>query len=111
MIYSRWRPDKGGYDYFESGERYGLGDDLPVPKLPGSSSIGVSSVTAGRMPKNGVLTPAGSGPNARGAIMPTDRSGLQGLGALAFASVWTIAALSALAGAVAYHFISKKETS
>jgi hypothetical protein len=108
MIYSRWRPDKGGYDYFESGERFGLGDDLPTPKLPGGTSIGVSSVTAGRTPKNGVLTPAGSGPMARGMIMPTSRDGLQGLGAFSNVSTWSLVALAALAGALLGRFIDRK---
>jgi hypothetical protein len=81
VIYSRWRPDRGGYDYFESRERYGLGDDLPVPTLSGSSAIGVSSITAGRTAR-GPLVPVGSGPTARGMILPTSRDGLRGLGVL-----------------------------
>lgn len=108
MVYSRWRPDTGGYDYFESGERFGLGDDLPVPELPGGTKIGVPSISAGRMPKNGVLSPAGSGEEARGMIMPTSTAGLQGLGVLSTMSKWTIVALSAIAGAVAYHFMKEK---
>lgn len=110
MIYSQWRPDKGGYDYFESGERFGLGDDLPAPKLSGTSEIGVSSITAGRLPKDGALVPAGSGPIARGMIMPTDRTGLQGLGVLSSMGTWTLVGLSALVGAVAYHFFSKESS-
>lgn len=111
MIYSRWRPDTGGYDYFESGERFGLGDDLPTPKLPGGSSIGVSSLTAGRLPKNGVLNPAGSGKNARGMIMPTSREGLQGIGVLSSMSIWVVIAISAIAGAVGYRMVRKEKTS
>lgn len=110
MIYSRWRPDTGGYDYFESGERFGLGDDLPTPKLPGGSSIGVSSITAGRLPKNGVLTPVGSGKNARGMIMPTSREGLQGIGVLSSLSIWVIVALSALGGAIGYRVLKEKQS-
>lgn len=108
MIYSRWRPDKGGYDYFESGERFGLGDDLPTPDLPGGSSIGVPSITAGRLPKNGVLNPVGSGPSARGMVMPTSREGLEGVGILSSLSVWTVAGISAVVGAVAYAVLGKK---
>jgi hypothetical protein len=108
VIYSRWRPDKGGYDYFESGERFGLGDDLPTPKLPGGSSIGVSSLTAGRMPNNGTLKPVGSGPSARGMIMPTSRDGLEGLGVFSNTSTWSLVALAALAGALIGRFIDKR---
>lgn len=110
MIYSRWRPDKGGYDYFESGERFGLGDDLPVPELPGSSAIGVSSITAGRLPKNGVLKPVGSGPVARGMIMPTSRAGLEGLGVFSNFSTASLVALGALAGAAIYRFFSRQKS-
>lgn len=78
MIYSRWRPDTGGYDYFQSAERRGLGDDLPVPKLTGGTAIGVASTDIGR-PAPGALHPAGSGPVAKGSILPLSRQGLSGL--------------------------------
>lgn len=111
MIYSRWRPDKGGYDYFESSERYGLGDDLPVPRLPAGTSIGVSSVLAGRVPPAGVaLRPLGSGAFARGMVMPTSRAGLQGLGFMGALPVWGIALLSAAAGALACVLIERRSS-
>lgn len=78
MIYSRWRPEKGGYDYFETSERYGLADDLPVPKLPGGTAIGVSSLLSGRMPR-GSARHVGQGPYAKGLVMPITRAGLSGL--------------------------------
>lgn len=77
MIYSRWRPDKGGYDYYETAERRGMGDDLPVPRLQARSPIGVASTSIGRVP-NGPVKAVGSGELARGSIMPLDRSGLSG---------------------------------
>ena len=94
MIYSRWRPDKGGYDYFETSERYAISDDLPVPKLPGGSAIGVSSLDAGRVPPKSARF-IGSGKFAKGVIMPITREGLSGLsvaegiplGALALAAI------------------------
>lgn len=79
MIYSRWRPDRGGYDYFESAERLGIGDDLPTPTLPGGTHLGVPSTDAGRVP-GGALRRVGSGPVARGSILPLSRAGLTGLG-------------------------------
>jgi len=78
VIYSRWRPDTGGYDYFQSAERRGLGDDLPVPKLYGGTAIGVASTDIGR-PAPGALRPAGSGPVAKGSILPLSRQGLSSI--------------------------------
>jgi len=70
MIYSRWDPTTGLYDYFESSERVGINDDLPVPKMPSAPSpIGVPSVECGReMPPDAVHI--GQGEHARGLIAP-----------------------------------------
>ena len=70
MIYSRWDPTTGLYDYFESSERVGINDDLPVPKMPSAPSpIGVPSVECGReMPPDAVHI--GQGEQARGLIAP-----------------------------------------
>jgi len=77
--YSKWLPDRGGYAYYESSERLGLGDDLPVPRLSQSSPIGVASTEVGRsMPLGAKLV--GYGSLAQGSIAPLDRSGLSGLG-------------------------------
>lgn len=79
MIYSRWRPDQGGFDYFENSERRGLGDDLPVPRRGFSRSpIGTASVAIGREP-SGALRRVGSGPLAKGMVMPASKSGLASL--------------------------------
>ena len=78
MMYSRWRPDVGGYDYFHSAERRGLGDDLPKPNLTGGTDIGVASTDIGR-PSPGALHPAGNGPVAKGSILPLSRQGLSSL--------------------------------
>ncbi len=80
MIFSRWRPDTGGYDYFDSpSTRYGLGDDLPVPRLTNTTELGVASTDIGRpIPGDAVLV--GSGPIARGMVAPMNTSGLKGLG-------------------------------
>lgn len=75
MIYSRWRPDRGGYDYFESAERAGLGDDMAVPDMPMGTSIGVASTDIGRSPGASVRA-VGSGAEARGSVMPMSRAGL-----------------------------------
>ena len=77
MKYSRWRPDTGGYDYFEAADRFGLGDDLPVPKLPPGTDIGVASTDIGRKPTAGA-SPVGSGRTPQGSIMPLSRQGLFG---------------------------------
>lgn len=87
MIYSRWRPDTGGYDYFESSERYGLADDLPIPRLTARSLIGVSSIVAGRAAPAGARY-IGRGKSARGVVMPTSRSGLSGIPILDRVPAW-----------------------
>jgi len=70
MIYSRWDPTTGLYDYFESSERVGINDDLPVPSMPSSPSpIGVPSNECGRpLPADAVHV--GQGEQARGLIAP-----------------------------------------
>lgn len=78
MIYSSWRPDSGGYDYFETAERRGFGDDLPIPNLRARSPIGVASTSIGRTP-GGPLRAAGSGELARGSIMPLSKARLNGV--------------------------------
>lgn len=80
MIFSRWRPDTGGYDYYDSpSTRYGLGDDLPVPNLPKTTELGTASTDVGRpLPLDAVHV--GSGPLARGMIAPMSTAGLSGLG-------------------------------
>jgi hypothetical protein len=76
--YSRWQPDRGGYAYYESTERLGLSDDLPVPQLRGSSPIGVASTSVGRpLPLGAKIV--GYGPLPQGSIVPMDTSGLSGL--------------------------------
>jgi hypothetical protein len=79
MIYSRWRPDTGGYDYYDVAERRGLGDDLPVPRRGFSAHpIGTASVKLGRVP-SGKLREVGSGAEARGMVLPTSAAGLASL--------------------------------
>lgn len=77
MIYSRWRPAVGGYEYFESASQLGLGDDLPIPSLPSGTAIGVASTDIGR-PAPAGLRRIGSGDAARGSILPLSRDGLSG---------------------------------
>lgn len=74
MIYSRWRPDTGGYDYFQTSDRWGLGDDLPTPRLR-AGKLGVASTSAGRPIPRGARR-IGSGPLAKGVIAPMDTRGL-----------------------------------
>jgi hypothetical protein len=78
VIYSKWIPDTGGYAYYESSERRGLGDDLPVPRLTDTTAIGVASTDIGRaMPLGAKIV--GYGPLAMGSVAPFDRSGLSGV--------------------------------
>jgi hypothetical protein len=76
MIYSKWRPSDGKYEYFESSEKFGLGDDMPVPSVPFTGSpIGVASVVLGRKP-SGRVRRIGEGEAAIGAVMPTVSGGM-----------------------------------
>lgn len=83
MIFSRWKPDTGGYDYFDSpSTRFGLGDDLPVPRFQTVRALGLDigcSTDIGRpLPMD--TQKIGSGPLARGMVAPMGRVG--SLGAL-----------------------------
>lgn len=71
MIYSRWRPDFGGYDYFEAGPEYNLNDDLPTPELDVIGDVGAPSVEAGRPIPAGARY-VGEGDLAVGLVAPTD---------------------------------------
>lgn len=78
MIYSKWLPDRGGYAYYETSERKGLGDDLSVPRLRNTTELGVASTDIGRALPLGAKI-IGYGPLARGSVTPLDRSGLSGV--------------------------------
>lgn len=79
MIFSRWDSATGRYDYFESNDRIGLGDDLPVPSISPINGIGVASTEIGRaMPSS--ARPVGTGTFARGMVSPMNRS--RSLGAI-----------------------------
>ncbi len=96
MIFSRWRPDRGGYDYFDSpSTRYGLGDDLPVPQLKNTTEIGVASTDIGRpMPTDAVYV--GDGATPQGMIAPIDTSTLQGVDFTSPTSKLVMAVIAAL---------------
>lgn len=98
MIYSRWQPDTGQYAYYQSSERRGLGDDLPVPRMPIGTAIGVASTSIGRSAPLGAKL-VGTGPLPRGSIAPTSRAGLAGVaGALDVLPVWGWFALGVTVG-------------
>jgi hypothetical protein len=89
MIFSRWQPTTGGYDYYDSpSTRFGLGDDLPVPKFQTMQALGLTigcSTDIGRaLPAD--ATKVGSGPLARGMVAPMDLTSIKGLGAIDFTS-------------------------
>lgn len=70
MIHSRWRPDVGGYDYFECSRTQNFNDDLETPVLP-QAPLGAPSVECGRpIPADAV--PAGEGAAAIGLVAPVD---------------------------------------
>ncbi len=104
MIYSKWLPDRGGYQYYDVPERRGIGDDLPIPRLTQVSPIGVASTSIGRTPPlAGKIV--GFGPLAKGCIMPLDKSGLAGV---AGSSVNYWLPVAAIFSAIAGVFFGKK---
>lgn len=99
LLYSRWRPETGGYDYFESDETpEPLGNDLPMPKLVPVGGIGVPSVEAGRtLPDSAVYV--GSGGAAQGVIARTVNNGTT-IGALTRITTSPVACFAAGAALV-----------
>lgn len=94
MLYSVFRPEKGGYDYFETPELMAINADMPAPKLPSETNgVGVPAMEAGRPLPSGAK-PVGSGWHARGVIA-REGSGLLGLGSVSdvVASPWLWLAL------------------
>jgi hypothetical protein len=85
MIFSRWQPTTGGYDYYDSpSTRFGLGDDLPVPRFQTMKALGLNigcSTDIGR-PLPADAQKIGSGPLARGMMAAMDRVGASGMGAI-----------------------------
>jgi len=71
VIYSRWQPDTGGYEYLEVPGGHNINDDLPTPVLTPASKIGVPSIEAGRPVPAGAVV-VGEGDEARGIICPVD---------------------------------------
>jgi hypothetical protein len=74
MIYSKWKPSSGGYEYYEGNDKsVPMGDDLPKPKLPIGTEIGVASIECGRKLPS-AASYKGSGTQAIGLITPSQNS-------------------------------------
>ena len=110
MLYSKWIPDRGGYAYYETSERRGISDDLPIPRLNTVSSIGAASTEIGRSVPLGAKI-VGYGPLAKGSVAPLDRSGLSGIlgsGATNLILIVAVGIASAVTGsAVVKRFLLK----
>jgi len=113
MIYSRWRPDEGGYDYFAVDLSQNINDDLPAPELESATKIGVPSIEAGRPIPSGARK-VGSGDEALGLMAPVDANRIvrrtRSLGMLSMQlppeSPWVLAALTV--GALGLFFWIRK---
>lgn len=107
MIYSRWDPATGAYDYYESADRIGLNDDLPIPKMPAPTKLGVPSVECGRPLPRGARH-IGSGENARGSIVPPATvqlaASLTGTLGPWLGNPWVMLTAGLLVGASAAHY-------
>ena len=113
MIYSRWRPDTGGYDYLEAPGTQNINDDLPTPDLPAATKIGVPSIEAGRPIPAGAQI-VGEGDVAVGLVAPVDESriirrtrSLAGLDVTSSSAVLWFAA--GAAGAALLWYVAKKK--
>lgn len=108
MIFSRWRPDTGGYDYFDSpSTRFGIGDDLPVPRLPKVHALGACSTDVGRaLPVD--AQKVGAGPIAKGMVAPMGRVGSGLLGSIDFADGGVKVAVFALLALGVGFFVGRK---
>lgn len=101
MIYSRFDPVMGEYDYFEGGDPLAaINDDLPVPNMPRpvdgmGAEIGLPSVELGRRLPSGA-THVGRGQFAEGHVTPPSSVRLGGTGT--FGS-WAMDVGSFVAGA------------
>jgi len=71
VIYSRWRPEGDGYDYFDVDEVVNINDDLPTPDLREAGRLGVPSIEAGRPIPAGASW-VGNGDDAIGLVAPVD---------------------------------------
>lgn len=81
MFYSCFDPRTGKYDYYSDGEGgTPINGDLPVPKLPKATQLGVAAIEAGRKLPAGAVR-VGRGIQARGQIVQCGR-GFSGLGTL-----------------------------
>ncbi len=74
MIYSCFNPRLGLYDYFEDSISLPINADLPIPKLPKDTQMGVASIEAGR-PLPGGAQRTGQGWHAKGIIVQCGASG------------------------------------
>jgi hypothetical protein len=112
MIYSRWKPDTGGYEYLEAPGSHNINDDLPTPELRPASKIGVPSIEAGRPVPPGAEV-VGEGDVAVGIVAPVDPArivrrtrSLAGLGDIQQSTYMWLAA--GAAGVALLWYIAKK---
>jgi hypothetical protein len=73
VIYSRWRPEGDGYDYFRDSSLHNVNDDLPTPQLRDASVLGVPSIEAGVPIPDGAEA-AGHGEVPVGVVAPVDET-------------------------------------
>lgn len=108
MIFSRWNPNAGAYDYFESPGGPGLNDDLPTPALPPPTKLGVPSTACGRpVPRGAAYVGAGELP--QGVLTtPSRPEGLGEVGLSPFASPWVLASAAAAAASLVTWLVMRR---
>lgn len=108
MIFSVWQPD-GGYEYFESNQRHGIGDDLPDVQFPDpTSNLGVPAQDVGRpLPADARFV--GKGPTPHGVIAPMGRQHVKGLQGTEGSSSYANAIFFIIVGAILLDVYRKAE--
>lgn len=86
MIYSCFDPQTGLYDYHQDDRTIPINGDLPVPRLPHATQLGVASIEAGRPLPSGAR-PVGRGWHAKGQVVQCGRG--NGMGAFDAEGAWS----------------------
>lgn len=106
VTYSRWDPSSGEYDYFEADARPGRNDDLPTPRMPKATELGVPSVECGRPLPPGAMH-AGSGERPVGFITRPSRVGRIAGDPVPDPSVWLVVAGALFVGAAGGYMLGR----
>lgn len=109
MFYSCFDPKRAVYDYFEDeGGAIAINGDLPVPRLPSATQLGVAAIEIGR-PLPPTARPAGEGWHARGQIVQCGRGPLGAIPSASAAWDWVASGgWKWIAGGLAIAYVARR---